>query len=182
LNRGPNKRNGLGCLITKCPEIPERFEFQCVAVVGGSERCGLENSVPLDGCDLEAPEFASWCWDTVEGLCEEVWVDPGKSLVLSREDFDMLDAGKRPGGFIKLETSQQNDSLRRLGRQPNREAAEIWHAPVGRSQTCPHAAHMSQPKVAWGHSQIGELPKFGTLPLVAHKHARTVRACHNLRL
>jgi hypothetical protein len=37
------------------------------------------------------------------------------------------------------------------------------------------------PKVAWGHSQIGKTPTFTTLPLVARKHPRTVRACHRLR-
>jgi hypothetical protein len=45
-------------VVTQWQEILETFEFQRVAVVGGWERCGLENSVPLDGCDLEECEAA----------------------------------------------------------------------------------------------------------------------------
>jgi hypothetical protein len=63
--------------------------------------------------------------------------------------------------------------------------AHPWRAAICRGFHCPSILLLVAsiiPKVAWGHSQIGELPTFGTLPLVAHKHARTVRACHNLRL
>ena len=41
-------------VITLWQDMLDQFSFKAVAVVGGWERCRLENSVPIDSCDLAA--------------------------------------------------------------------------------------------------------------------------------
>ena len=54
---------------------------------------------------LGTPEFAAWCWDTVEGTYDEIWVDPTKSVTLSRANYDMIKNGERPPTFVRLDES-----------------------------------------------------------------------------
>jgi hypothetical protein len=60
------------------------------------------NPVDKNPYALGTTEYSSWCWDTVSGIYDEIWVDPARAIVLSREEFDLLEAGRRPRSFEML--------------------------------------------------------------------------------
>jgi hypothetical protein len=58
---------------------------------------------------LGTQEYQSWNWDTVTETFDEIWVDPARRTSLPREDFDLVEAGKRPPSFILLRDTDPKD-------------------------------------------------------------------------
>ena len=54
-------------------------------------------------------EYRSWLWDTVTGTFDEIWVDPARAIVLSCEDYDLVQAAKRPPSFVLLRDIDPKD-------------------------------------------------------------------------
>ncbi|WP_444916456.1 hypothetical protein [Microbulbifer sp. JMSA003] len=48
------------------------------------------------------PRRSEWYLETCEGTYKEIWVDPKKSLILSREEFRAIESGIKPESFIFL--------------------------------------------------------------------------------
>lgn len=52
---------------------------------------------------LGTPEYEAYLYDTIEAHYDHVWVDPQKSVALSREDYDcVLTRHKKPTSFVEL--------------------------------------------------------------------------------
>jgi hypothetical protein len=61
------------------------------------------NDVRENPHPLGTPEYSSWLYDTVTGTYDEIWVDPARAIVLSRDDYDLIQAGRRPRSFEVLD-------------------------------------------------------------------------------
>jgi hypothetical protein len=47
-------------------------------------------------------EYRRYLYDTIEGKYDHVWVDPNKSVVLGRDEYQAVMARKKPSSFIEL--------------------------------------------------------------------------------